>query len=218
MQVEPEITIRRVPDRDHVLAEVERQIARLERVHPRITSCRVIVEAPHTRHRTGNLYHARVWVTVPGHDVVVKRDPAAHSNHDDVGLAVRDAFRAARRRLTKHVREVRGGQQAHEPQPLGRVTRVFPAHDHAFLETADGQELYFHRNALLEGAFDALEPGTEVRFVAAQGERGPQASTVHLVRPRRGPPPPHLLGPVAEDRDATPAHAEPGPRFLPRGR
>jgi cold shock CspA family protein len=55
------------------------------------------------------------------------------------------------------------------------------------LVTADGREIYFHRNALVGGSFDALEEGTEVRFAEVDGEKGPQASTVHVVGKR------HLL-------------------------
>jgi len=50
-----------------------------------------------------------------------------------------------------------------------------------FIATADGQELYFHRNSVLEDAFDRLEVGTEVRFAEEQGNEGPQASTVALL-------------------------------------
>ena len=48
--------------------------------------------------------------------------------------------------------------------------------------TPDGREIYFHRNSLLNGNFDKLEVGDEVRFSEEMGDQGPHASTVHLVR------------------------------------
>jgi cold shock CspA family protein len=45
--------------------------------------------------------------------------------------------------------------------------------------TTDG-EIYFHRNSVVGGAFDKIEIGDEVRFVAqySESDEGPQASTV----------------------------------------
>jgi cold shock CspA family protein len=59
--------------------------------------------------------------------------------------------------------------------------RVIPGQDHGFLRTPDGREVYFHRNSLVEGDFDRLEPEADVTFVEELGDKGPQASTVNLV-------------------------------------
>ena len=50
-----------------------------------------------------------------------------------------------------------------------------------FIETADGCEIYFHRNAVLDGAYRRLRGGSEVRFVEVEGAKGSQASTVRLI-------------------------------------
>jgi len=93
-------------------AELEREIAReteaLERYHGRITSCRVVVTTPHRRHRRGRVWHVRIDVTVPGGEIVVGREPGLDPGHEDLGVALRDAFRAARRQLQDHVRKLRG--------------------------------------------------------------------------------------------------------------
>ena len=39
----------------------------------------------------------------------------------------------------------------------------------------------FHRNAVLDGAFDRLVVGSEVVFVEEEGDKGAQASTVRLI-------------------------------------
>jgi cold shock CspA family protein len=53
------------------------------------------------------------------------------------------------------------------------------AGEFGFLEAADGHEVYFHKNSVLDG-YDKLAIGTRVVFAEEQGEKGPQASTVKL--------------------------------------
>mgnify|MGYP003340434667 FL=1 len=66
-----------------------------------------------------------------------------------------------------------------EAPPHGAVDKLFP--NHGFIRTADGRDVYFHRNAVLNEEFDHLEVGAEVRFAEEMGEKGPQASTVATV-------------------------------------
>jgi cold shock CspA family protein len=80
-------------------------------------------------------------------------------------------------------RRQRGAVKVHETPPLGRVAKLFS--DYGFVETADGREIYFHRNAVLHDGFDHLAVGAEVEIVEEQGEQGPQASTVRLAGKQR---------------------------------
>jgi cold shock CspA family protein len=64
------------------------------------------------------------------------------------------------------------------------VKKFLAGEDCGFIETAEGREIYFHRNAVLGGAFDRLIVGSEVRFVEEKGVKGAQASTVHLIGKR----------------------------------
>jgi cold shock CspA family protein len=56
--------------------------------------------------------------------------------------------------------------------------------------SANGNEIYFHRNSVTDGAFEKLEVGDEVRFVAPHSEsaEGPQASTVVALGKHHLPP------------------------------
>jgi cold shock CspA family protein len=161
---------------------IEREAAKLERFHDRISSCRVAVIGRGGRRRHGDLYAVRLQLTGPGlADVVIDRNPPADHAHEDAFVAVRDAFAAARRRLQDRHRRMTGQVKTHEEAPRGRVTRLFPEDGYGFLEAGDGREIYFHRNALVNGDFDRLSVGREVRFFEREGEKGPQASTLHLV-------------------------------------
>ena len=182
---------------------IREKAAKLNSFYDRITSCRVLVEAPHRHHRKGKLYHVRIDLTLPGSEIVVKHEPkrlsektphvegdpdvtlethepSKYAAHGDVYVAIRDAFDAARRKLQDFARRQRGDVKIHEPVTHARVTRLFPEEGFGFLETSDGREIYFHKNSVLEPGFGHLKLGTAVYFVEEQGKEGPQATTVRL--------------------------------------
>jgi cold shock CspA family protein len=86
-----------------------------------------------------------------------------------------------KRQLEDYARKRRGKVKKHEPPAHGRVFSLNSDEDYGRIETPDERLIYFHRNSVLDNAFDKLEVGSEVRFVEELGERGPQASTVTLV-------------------------------------
>lgn len=180
MQIPVQISWVDVPKSEAIEDLVHQKASELERFYTRITSVRVAVRAPHKHRRTnGDYYHVRVEVTVPGNrDIVVGRDPGVSGSHDDLRVAVLDAFRAAKRQLQDHVRKLRREVKVPVGPPHGRVVRVFHFEGYGFLSTPAGEEVYFHRNAVLHDAFESLQVGDEVRFAVEQGEKGLQATTV----------------------------------------
>lgn len=178
MQLPIQITFRGMSPSPAVEARIRERADELERFFGRIMACRVVVEANSRRQRQGNTYHLTVDLTVPGREIVVRGRPAEHQAHQDIMVAVRDAFDAARRQLADHARTMRGDVKRHETPSHGRVVRLFP--DYGFIRDNDGSEIYMHRNAVVGDGFDRLAEGDEVRFVfhEAEGERGPQASSV----------------------------------------
>lgn len=181
MQVPVEISFRNVDRSDSVEADIREKVAKLEEFFDRITCCHVVVEAPHKHHHQGNLYHVRIQLGVPHHELVVDREPREKHAHEDVYVAVRDAFKAIRRQLEDYVRELRGDSKTHPALPHGQIARLFPEEGYGFIQTPDEREIYFHANSLLEADFDHLEVGTEVRFVEEHGDDGPQATSVFPV-------------------------------------
>ncbi len=166
MQVEPEIAYRNVDPTPVLEGYILRGLERLERSHPEIIACRIMVEVPHPRHHKGNLYRVRLDLTVPGHEIVVsRRDPPARHAREEARIAIRDAFDLARGRLRKH-RERESGRPAVTEAPLrGRVLSLSPADGYGFLRTPEGEEIYFHRTGVPHDRFDQLEEGSEVRYV-----------------------------------------------------
>lgn len=182
MEVPVNITCHNLDRSEWIEEDVRSYLAKLEEYYDRITSCHVVVDAPHRHHKHGNLYRVRLVLSVPHRELVVDHDRGDRPEHADLHVAIRDAFRAMRRQLEDYVRELRGDTKSHLVPPHGRVVQILPEEGYGFLETADGRSIYFHRNGVLNDAFGELELGTEVRFTEEEGDKGPQASSVHVVK------------------------------------
>jgi cold shock CspA family protein len=180
-----QINFRNLERNDDIEADVRRHAEKLDEFCDDILGCRVIVERPHVHQRQGQLFQVRIDVTLPGHELIVNHSPEGAHQHENVHVAIRDAFDAMRRRIEDAVRKDRHLVKRHEEPAYGRVTQIFPTADYGFLITPEGREVYFHRRSVLEEAFDQLDIGSEVRFSEEEGDRGPQASSLRMVGPRR---------------------------------
>lgn len=183
MKLPLQITVRNASISEAVKNEIREKASKLDQYSNNIIGCRVTVNSPHRRKHQGLLYNVQIDLTVRGSELVVKHHP-----HEDVYVAVRDAFDAARRQLEDYERRLRGDVKIHQAPARARVIKLFPKEGYGFLESPDGQEIYFHRNSVLKDAFDRMKIGSEVRYVEELGDKGPQASTVDMVRARRGRP------------------------------
>ena len=180
-----EITYHNMDQSDAIETRVLEKVEHLEKLHERLTSCRVSIEAPHKHHRQGNTYQVRILLGMPQGQVAVSHDPGDRNAHEDIYVAIRDAFRAAERQLKDHRQKMRGDVKTHDVPLQGHVDRLVPIEDHGFITTNDGREIYFHRNAVVEGSFDDLEEEQTVELVVFHGdnEAGPHASTVKPISP-----------------------------------
>ncbi|KAB2916066.1 MAG: HPF/RaiA family ribosome-associated protein [Hyphomicrobiaceae bacterium] len=182
MQVPLQIVFEHIGHSDALEAAVRKEAQRLERFHDRITSARVVIARPQHRHHKGDTYSVRIHLAVPGgKHIDISRDPAATGRHEDAHVTIRDAFDAAGRQLQDQARKIEGQVKTHETQPHGKIAKLVPERDHGFIAASDGREIYFHRNSVIEGTFDNLQVGQDVRFSEAAGDKGPQASSVRPV-------------------------------------
>jgi cold shock CspA family protein len=144
-----------------------------------VTACRVVLKGPGEHRQTSGLYEVNIRLALPeGREVEVSRTPKADERHADVHFAIHDAFKRARRQLQDQARRLQGQVKTHEAQPIGTVQTLDPSGEFGFLESADGRDIYFHRNSVLNGGFNKLTVGARVAFSEELGEKGPQASTV----------------------------------------
>lgn len=181
MQIPLQIRFRNLEPSTFIEDAARKRAQKLERFVDDIVSCRVTIEAPHLKQHHGNLYNVSVDVRVPGKEIVVSRSPDDDHACEDVYVALRDAFDAARRQLQDYQRERRGRVKQHEVPLHGKVVELNPADDFGRITDSRNREVYFHRNSIVNADFDKLNLGDEVRFADEAGERGPQATTVYLI-------------------------------------
>lgn len=107
MQLPLQVTFHNMDASEMVEESVREHAAKLERYFDRITGCRVVVEAPHRHHHKGKMYEVRIDISVPGSEIVVNHDGHKDHAHEDVYVAVRDAFNAATRQLQDYAAKVK---------------------------------------------------------------------------------------------------------------
>ncbi|OGA19886.1 MAG: hypothetical protein A3H32_17370 [Betaproteobacteria bacterium RIFCSPLOWO2_02_FULL_63_19] len=119
MQIPLQIAVRDFPQSEALEATIRKKAGKLGKYYPRITSFRVTVEESHQHH-----FLVSLDVRVPGTEIVVN-----HVRNEDVYVATRDAFNAARRQLDEagHLRRDdtgRSGQPVRHTVPLRRGSSV----------------------------------------------------------------------------------------------
>lgn len=174
MQRPLQVVFRDMPLSSAVETHIREKVEKLESFYSRIVGCKVTVEFAGKHQNQGKLFNVRVDISVPGAELVVNRDM-----HEDMYVALRDAFDAARRRLEDYGRRQRGDTKVHEGELHGHVARIFPD-GFGFIETEDGQEFYFNRDNVLHPDFDKLAVGNEVLFIEEAAGEGLQAKRVSV--------------------------------------
>ena len=99
MQQRAQIVFREINPTPEFERRILERLARFERFNGKLTSCHVVVQAPHRHHQRGKLFDVRIQVRYPGGEVHVKHEGADNPAHEDVLVAIRDAFDAAERAL-----------------------------------------------------------------------------------------------------------------------
>ena len=188
MQVPLEIAFHNIESSDWAEQQIRGRVADLEKLYDRLVSCRVRIDQ-RAKDLTGTIPPVvHIELGIPGHsDLVVSHEPdhlLRKYQHPDLRKAINEAFRIAERQLLdlKQQRDGRTkvGDHDTENQSLGQVAEITPEQDFGFLMTKEGGLLYFHRNAVLSGDFDALKRGDELHYVEDVGDTGPIASKVRV--------------------------------------
>ena len=115
MSIPTEITFHQMDPSDAVETAIQRWVTRLEHVCDRILNCHVTISQPHKRHRHGGEFAVNVLLSIPGPDI------ATTLRHEDIYVAIADAFRAARRQLIDELDVNRGYVKTHVVGREGKV-------------------------------------------------------------------------------------------------
>src|SRR6185503_4369768 len=111
--MQAQINYRHMPHSAAMDRKIQSLASRLLELHPRITSCHVIVDELDRHKEQGRLFEVRVDVKAPRAEIV-----ANHQRHEDPYVAMRDAFDAVIRQLTETVDRQRG-QVKRKPDERG---------------------------------------------------------------------------------------------------
>ncbi|MFP4476299.1 MAG: cold shock domain-containing protein [Desulfatibacillaceae bacterium] len=182
MKVPLEITFRGVEKTPALEALIHRKAEKLDERTGNLIRCRVTVEKPQSHLKSGSPYQVVIDMRVPpGKELVVRRDAGEGNMHDPLEIVVRDAFDAALRKMNKMMEQLRGEVKQHpEQETVAVISKLFREPGYGFIRSADGREIYFHKNAVLNDDFESLEPGYGVQYSEEMGEDGPKATSVRV--------------------------------------
>jgi ribosome-associated translation inhibitor RaiA/cold shock CspA family protein len=171
---------------------IRQRVEHIQKLYPRLTGCRVVVEVPHRAAESAKVPIAiSIEADVPGYGPVIGKDEEERREvKQDHTAAVNNAFDAVERQLEKIGDHQKDEVKLHDDaSQSGMVVRLFPEQNYGFLEIDESPELYFTRNAVVGGEFDELEVGmiVQVTRAADEGPMGPQASSVRLLDRSRTP-------------------------------
>lgn len=121
MQIPLQITIRGIEHSDALEIHIREKANKLDEFFDHIMSCRVVVEVPHKHQHQGKQFNVRLDIGVPGGEIVVNRDHA-----EDIYVALRDAFDAAKRQVEDYARKIRGDVKTHQPRFRPAASDVEP--------------------------------------------------------------------------------------------
>jgi ribosomal subunit interface protein len=94
-----QVVFRNIDHSQAVEDAVHKRLEKLGRYCDEIQSLKVTLETPHNNHHKGKVYHVGVEAMIPNHDIVVTHDQHDNHSHEDIYVAIRDAFNAVERRL-----------------------------------------------------------------------------------------------------------------------
>ena len=139
MNLPLEITFRHMDASPALEARIRELVARLDRFSGHIMRCHVTVEAPHQHHQQGNLFNVKIDIAAPRRQISIQRASVRDSSHEDPYVALRDAFRAARRKLQQYECGRRGAVKQHAHPSHGRSTELDAQVRLGHIETDEGR-------------------------------------------------------------------------------
>lgn len=99
MTNEFQVTFHNIDQTEALNDAVNKRIAKLERYCDQIIAGRVVLDCPHNNHHKGKVYSVGLEIHTPSKEVRVNQDQHDNHAHEDLYVAIRDAFNAAERQL-----------------------------------------------------------------------------------------------------------------------
>jgi hypothetical protein len=159
MKLPLQITFRNMKSSAMVEEWIQAEAAKLDTFSSQIMACRVAIEMPHRHNRIGKPLHVRIDVTLPGKEIVIKREPVPRHKprtlgegdallklqplppHHDLHLVIHDAFKAAARRVHDFARYRRGNVKRHVQLPKANERGILSGGKYGFVNAEEGRSL-----------------------------------------------------------------------------
>jgi putative sigma-54 modulation protein len=100
MHTTPEIHFHGIEKSEAIEERVREKVSKLEKHCGRMTRCRVVLEAPHRSPQKPKAYKIKIEISLPRRQpIVVCHEREGSHAHEELPLAIRDAFEAALRKV-----------------------------------------------------------------------------------------------------------------------
>lgn len=173
MNLPLQITFLNIQNSESVEQYIQENTQKLKDFFSDIIACYVVVKRPHKHHNQGNQFSVHMNISVPGDDIVINR-----GHHEDVYIALQNAFDAAKRQLKDYAHRLRNETKTHAPELTGYISKIFQEDGCGFIMGDDGTERYFHRDNVKNPNFEHIKTGDPVRFIEDAYTERPQAKRV----------------------------------------
>jgi len=99
MTNEIQVVFHNIDQSNAIMEAVNKKITKLERYCDQILAGRVVLDSPHNNHHKGKVYSVSLELRTPTKEIIVNQDQHDNHAHEDLYVAIRDAFNAAERQL-----------------------------------------------------------------------------------------------------------------------
>ena len=99
MTNELQVLFHNIDHSDAIIDAVNKRIEKLQRFCDHIITGRVVLDSPHNNHHKGKVYSVGLEIHTANKEVRVNQDQHDNHAHEDLYVAIRDAFNAAERQL-----------------------------------------------------------------------------------------------------------------------
>jgi len=94
-----QIVFHSIDQTDALTEAVTKRIEKLSRYCDQIINGRVVLDSPHNHHHKGKVYSVSIEIHTPQIEVRVNQEQHDKQSHEDLYVAIRDAFNVAERQL-----------------------------------------------------------------------------------------------------------------------
>lgn len=121
MQVPLQIKFRHMEPSAVIEDRVRDRCHKLQRFAEYVTCCRVTVDAPHTHQDKTGLYRVSIDITLPDEETGAPYHAEQQHTHENVEVAIREAFDAARRQLEDYAKQQRAYIKMQHSKPHSHI-------------------------------------------------------------------------------------------------